>query len=107
MPLGVGGVMGPVFGPVIGGYLALAMGWRWTIWLFTILCSFVLIIMFFLFPETSATNILYNRAKRLRKARLKSQTEADSAHYSLKDSLLVGRAFTITFTEPIFLLVDL
>jgi DHA1 family multidrug resistance protein-like MFS transporter len=106
------GVMGPVFGPIIGGFLAPAMGWRWTIWVFTYLCVFVLVLMFFFFPETSATNILYNRAKRLREAtgnmRLKSQTEVDSAHYSPKDNLLLlGRAFTLTFTEPIVLLVDL
>ncbi|KAK4241660.1 benomyl/methotrexate resistance protein [Achaetomium macrosporum] len=105
------GIMGPVFGPIIGGYLAPVMGWRWTIWVFTFLCCLVLVTMFFLFPETSATNILYNRAKRLRKAtgndRLKSQTEVDSAHYSPKDNLLLlARAFTLTFTEPIILLVD-
>lgn len=106
------GIMGPVFGPIIGGYLAPAMGWRWTIWVFTFLCCLVLVTMFFLFPETSATNILYNRARRLRKAtgndRLKSQTEIDSAHYSPRDNvLLLARAFTLTFTEPIILLVDM
>ncbi|KAH8197358.1 hypothetical protein TruAng_008488 [Truncatella angustata] len=106
------GIMGPVFGPIIGGYLAPAMGWRWTIWAFTLLCIFVLVVMFFFFPETSASNILYNRAKRLRKAtgneRLKSQTEADSAHYSPKDNMfLLARAFTLIFTEPIILFVDL
>ncbi|KAI1200247.1 MFS general substrate transporter [Nemania serpens] len=106
------GVLGPIFGPVIGGYLAPAKGWRWTIWVFTILCSFVLVAMFFLLPETSAGNILYNRAGRLRKAtgkdRLRSQTEVDSAHHGTKDHLmLLARAFTVTFTEPIILFVDL
>lgn len=106
------GVLGPVFGPIIGGYLAPAMGWRWTIWVFTFLCSLTLIIMFFFFPETSASNILYNRAKRLRKTtgnnRLKSQPEIDSAHYTPKDNLiLLGRAFSLIFTEPIVLFMDL
>ncbi|KAH8198336.1 hypothetical protein TruAng_007491 [Truncatella angustata] len=106
------GIMGPVFGPIIGGYLAPSMGWRWTIWVFTFLCTLVLIVMFFLFPETSAANILYKRAKRLRKAtgnsRLKSQTETESVHYSPKDNLLLlGRAFVLTFTEPIILFVDM
>ncbi|KAF4964023.1 hypothetical protein FSARC_8021 [Fusarium sarcochroum] len=105
------GVMGPVFGPIIGGYLAPAMGWRWTIWVFTFLCTLVLMTMFFLFPETNAANILYCRAKRLRKATgndlLRSQTEVDTAHYSPRDNLmLVGRAFTLTFSEPIVLLMD-
>lgn len=106
------GVLGPVFGPVIGGYLAPAMGWRWTIWVFTFLCIAVLVTMFFFLPETSASTILYKRAKRLRAAtgdeRLKSQTEIDTKHHTGKDNLiLLGRAFTITFFEPIVLFVDL
>lgn len=106
------GVFGPVFGPLIGGYLAPAKGWRWTIWLFTCLCSFVLITMFFFFPETSAANILYKRAKRLRRAtgddRLRSQSEIDASHHNFRDDLLVlGRAFTLTFSEPIVFLMDL
>ncbi|KAI1819937.1 MFS general substrate transporter [Xylaria intraflava] len=106
------GILGPVFGPLIGGYLAPAKGWRWTIWVFTIVCSFVVVVFFFLLPETSADNILYKRAKRLRAAtgndRLKSQKEIDSAQHTAKDTLvLLSRAFTLTFTEPIILLVDL
>lgn len=106
------GVLGPVFGPLIGGYLASAMGWRWTIWVFTCLCSLVLIIMFFFFPETSADNILYNRAKRLRKATgnegLRSRTEIDAANHTTRDDLeVLARAFTLTFSEPIVLLMDL
>lgn len=26
------GILGPVFGPIIGGFLAPVKGWRWTIW---------------------------------------------------------------------------
>lgn len=106
------GVCGPVFGPIIGGYLAPAKGWRWTIWCFTWLCSLVLITMFFLFPETSAANILYNRAKRLRiqtgDDRWRSQSEIDSEHHTTKDTLImVSRAFILTFSEPIVLLINL
>ncbi|KAK8006844.1 yippee family protein [Apiospora arundinis] len=106
------GICGPVFGPIIGGYLAPAKGWRWTIWVFTWMCVLVLLTMFFLFPETSAANILYRRARRLRKAtgndRLRSQSEIDAAHHTYKDTLvMLGRAFTLTFREPIIFLVDL
>lgn len=71
-----------------------------------------LIILFFCLPETSAANILHRRAARLRKAtgdeRLRSQSEIDTAHYTTKDRLLVlSRAFTLTFTEPIVFGVDL
>jgi len=106
------GVCGPVFGPIIGGYVATAKGWRWTIWVFTWLCCLVLTILFFLIPETSASNILYHRAKRLRKAtgddRLKSQSEVDTQHHTIRDDLLVlARAFVLTFTEPIIFLMNL
>ncbi|KAK8848421.1 MFS general substrate transporter [Apiospora arundinis] len=106
------GICGPVFGPIIGGYLAPAKGWRWTIWVFTWMCVLVLLTMFFLFPETSAANILYRRARRLRKAtgndRLRSQSEIDATHHTYKDTLvMLGRAFTLTFREPIIFLVDL
>jgi DHA1 family multidrug resistance protein-like MFS transporter len=106
------GVLGPVFGPIIGGFLAPAKGWRWTIWVFTFLCSLVLITMFFLLPETSAPNILYKRAKRLRKAtgnnRLQSQSEIDTANHTARDNLvLLARAFTLTFGEPIVFLMNL
>ncbi|KAI7776239.1 hypothetical protein LA080_005685 [Diaporthe eres] len=106
------GVLGSVFGPVIGGYLAPAMGWRWIIWVLTFLCTAVRFIMFFFLPETSASNILYKRTKRLRAVtgndRIKSQTEVDTTYYTLRDNLLLlERAFTIIFLEPIVLLVDL
>lgn len=106
------GVLGPVFGPLVGGFLAPAMGWRWTVWVFTLLCALVLGGMFFCLPETSAANILYNRARRLRKAtgneRLRSQSEIDGAHHTARDTLvMLARAFTLTFLEPIVLLMDL
>ncbi|KAI1384538.1 benomyl/methotrexate resistance protein [Hypoxylon trugodes] len=106
------GVLGPVFGPIIGGFAAPAKGWRWTIWIFTWLCSLVIILMFFLLPETSAANILYRRAKRLRKLtgdnRFRSQSEIDAANHTIKDHLIVlGRAFTLTFSEPIVFFMDL
>lgn len=72
----------------------------------------MVIMIFFLLPETSAENILYRRAKRLRKAtgneRLKSQSEIAAEHHTMKDHLtILGRAFTLTFTEPIVLSLDL
>ncbi|ROW10299.1 hypothetical protein VMCG_02051 [Cytospora schulzeri] len=113
------GVCGPIFGPLIGGLVAPVKGWAWTIWIYTWMCTFCLILLFFFLPETSAANILHRRAARLRKAtgnerlrsqseRLRSQSEIDTAHHTTKDRLLVlARAFTLTFTEPIVFAVDL
>lgn len=109
---GACGVLGPVLGPLVGGFAAQAEAWRWTIWELTWLCAVVLIILFFLMPETNAANILYRRAKRLRMAtgnsRLKSQSEIDAAEVTVKDHLVVlGRAFALTFTEPTVFFADL
>jgi DHA1 family multidrug resistance protein-like MFS transporter len=106
------GICGPVFGPIIGGFMAPTKGWRWTIWVITWLCSLVLILLFFLLPETSSANILYRRAKRLREATgddsLRSQSEIDAAHQTTRDRMtLLGRAFSLTFSEPIVFSLDL
>jgi MFS transporter, DHA1 family, multidrug resistance protein len=74
--------------------------------------ALTLVVLFFLMPETSAATILYRRAKRLRKTtgddRWRSQSEIDSADYQLRDHLaILGRAFTLTFFEPVVFLLDL
>ena len=106
------GVCGPVFGPIVGGFVATARGWRWTIWVFTWLCAAVAVLFFFTMPETSAANILYRRASRIRKLtgepRYCSQSEMDAANHKVKDHLLtLARAFTLSFSEPIVFLLDL
>jgi len=102
----------PCIGPILGGFVSPAEGWRWNIWMIVWLTSFVLAFMALLNPETSAANILYRRAHRLRKAtgdeRLKSQSEIDVANHTFKDDLAVlSRAFILIFTEPIVFVMDL
>jgi DHA1 family multidrug resistance protein-like MFS transporter len=109
---GAAGVLGPVLGPLVGGFAAQAKGWRWTIWELAWLCTVVLGMLFMLMPETSSSNVLYKRACRLRGAtgdsRFRSQAEVDTAHVKTRDHLIVlGRAFTMTFTEPVVFFVDL
>ena len=63
-------------------------------------------------PETNPANILYRRTQRLRKvtghSMLKSQSEIDAEDVTAKDHLVVlGRAFTLTFSEPVVFFVDL
>jgi DHA1 family multidrug resistance protein-like MFS transporter len=104
---GACGVLGPVFGPLVGGFAAQGKGWRWTIWELAWLCTFVLVVLLFLMPETSSSNILYRRAKRMRKATgdatLRSQSEIDASDVTIKASLLfLARAFTLTVGIPIW-----
>lgn len=107
---GACGILGPVFGPLIGGFAAQAKGWRWTIWELAWLCTVVLITLFFLMPETNPSNILHRRAKRLRKATGDHtlKCESDMKEVSMRDNFVVlGRAFTLTFSEPVIFFVDL
>jgi DHA1 family multidrug resistance protein-like MFS transporter len=109
---GASGVLGPVLGPLVAGYAAEAKGWRWTIWELAWLSGAVLIVLFVLMPETSAANILHRRAKRLRLAtgdsRFQSRSQMEAAGMSWRHhAVVLGRAFTMTFTEPVVFFVDM
>ncbi|KAI5475408.1 MFS transporter, DHA1 family, multidrug resistance protein [Pseudohyphozyma bogoriensis] len=83
----VGAVLGPVFGPVIGGFAAMNNGWRWPFFELLWISGFALLVLFFCLPETLDDKILYHRAKRLRKVtgneKLKAQCELDDTGESL------------------------
>jgi MFS family permease len=59
--------VGPVLGPIVGGYVIETVGWRWTIWILMIFSFCVWILQWFA-PETYSPYILYRKAKRLQKA---------------------------------------
>ncbi|CDR88988.1 related to FLR1-Putative H+ antiporter involved in multidrug resistance [Sporisorium scitamineum] len=85
----VGAVCGPVLGPVIGGFSAMNLGWRWPLWLLTILSGVTTIILSLFLPETFEGYILLQRAKRLRKltgnSRLVAQSELDQKATTITD----------------------
>ncbi|TVY14273.1 Efflux pump radE [Lachnellula arida] len=56
-----------VVGPVAGGYLSEAKGWRWVFWVLAMLSGFCTILCFFFMRETYAPTILSRKAARLRK----------------------------------------
>ncbi|GAA5897660.1 hypothetical protein JCM6882_000062 [Rhodosporidiobolus microsporus] len=63
----VGAVCGPILGPVVGGFAAQHMNWKWTILELLWLAGFGLAIFVFFLPETYSPTILKRRAERLRK----------------------------------------
>ncbi|KAG5363212.1 Caffeine resistance protein 5 [Yarrowia sp. B02] len=102
----ISGICGPVFGPVIGGVFAQVLDWRWTFWVLTMISGLCLAVLFFFFPETSAANILYRRARRLQKLTGKKYTTAAKEEWAQKKFSTVAydillRPILITFTEPI------
>lgn len=58
--------IGPAIGPLAGGFLSDAVGWRWLYWLTLILSGIVWALISFTVPETYAPTILARRAKKLR-----------------------------------------
>lgn len=59
--------IGPCVGPIIGGFLTEAKGWRWNFWLVAILAGAFTIASMILMSETSAPVILERKTRRLRK----------------------------------------
>jgi MFS family permease len=116
----IGPMNGPVTGPLIGGFAAEYLGWRWTNWL-VLIFSAVGWIMCACIKETYAPIILQKKAAKMRKEtgddRWWSRYDQNSTgkHYAIFDkassanSTLVteilkvnlSRPFVLTFTEPI------
>ncbi|KAK0239352.1 major facilitator superfamily domain-containing protein [Armillaria nabsnona] len=108
----LGGVAGPIIGPVIGGFAAQANGWRWPQYELLWIVSFSLVFLLLLLPETYGPTILLKRARRLRKLtgneQLRSQSEKDSEGESfaavMKEALI--RPFILA-KEPVLMFANL
>ncbi|KAL4913768.1 major facilitator superfamily domain-containing protein [Aspergillus aurantiobrunneus] len=61
----LGILLGPVIGPVAGGYLVAAKGWRWVFWILTIMGGASTIISLFFLCETYPTVLLERKTQRL------------------------------------------
>ncbi|KAL5000556.1 major facilitator superfamily domain-containing protein [Aspergillus recurvatus] len=64
---GASTVFGPALAPVVANFSAPAKNWHWVSWEMLWLSAPVFLIWFFSVPETSASTILYYRARRLRR----------------------------------------
>ncbi|RDW84953.1 putative benomyl resistance protein-1 [Coleophoma cylindrospora] len=100
----IGPMNGPVTGPLIGGFAAEYLGWRWTNWIVLILsgvgwaaCSCL--------KETYAPAILKKKAAKMRKDTGDDRwwCRYDQQKLSVGEILKVNlsRPFVLTFTEPI------
>ncbi|GAA5873184.1 hypothetical protein JCM16303_006964 [Sporobolomyces ruberrimus] len=81
-------VLGPISGPLIGGFAAQANGWKWTFYELLWISAFAFIVLFLVLPETYEDTILLRRAQRLRKLtgndRIKAPSElGKNAHESV------------------------
>jgi MFS transporter, DHA1 family, multidrug resistance protein len=95
--------IGPAMGPVTSGFLQMTETWRWTfyqlIWL-----SFGTLVLLFTIPETLPSMVLYNKAKRIRRAKVPG-FENVQAPVEVEDRTLAG-IFKIALTRPWIIMFD-
>ncbi|KAJ3961123.1 GTPase-activating protein [Colletotrichum tropicale] len=109
----IAAVCGPTMGPVISGFAVDANGWTWTILELIWIGGFTFILLFVFLPETSSSNILFRRTRRIRKLtgndKLISRGELMAETMTRRDvvQMLLVRPFTLNFTEPMVFLLNL
>ena len=58
-------LIGPTFGPAIGGYISQNAGWQWTYWFVAIVSAVVELLLLIFLRETYAVKLLDTKARRL------------------------------------------
>src|SRR5256885_7454511 len=102
---------GPTIGPLVGGFLSDAAGWRWLYWIQLIFSGVACLLMTFTVPETSAPTILSRRAVKLRQkkndARFTTEKELDQRSLSQKLKIFFIRPLQLLTREPIVMSIAL
>jgi len=103
--------MGPAVGPIVGGFLGDAGGWRWVAALIAIFCGLLTILGILVIPETYAPVLLRQRANRLSKATGKVYRTYQEKDKKVEIKQLfktaLGRPWVLLFKEPIVFLLSL
>lgn len=105
--------MGPIFGPIVGGFVGESplVSWRWCEWITLIISGLVLSLIIFLQPETYAPTLLKWKATRLRQLtgddRYKAEIEIRYVSFFQRLGTALYRPFVLTFSEPIIILIAL
>lgn len=94
---------GPAIGPLLGTKAVEKLNWHWPLWQIAVMGGSVLFMMCFL-PETSSSNILLRRARRLRKVtgneNLIAQCELTPMKMSTHISQSLIRPMEIAIKDP-------
>lgn len=103
--------IGPAVGPLVGGFLSDAAGWRWLYWIHLILAFVVWVLITFTVPETYAPTILAKRAKKLRKEtgdmNHVTEEDIDKRPFGERMRIFMIRPFQLLFGELIVFLISL
>lgn len=102
--------IGPAIGPLVGGFLSDAAGWRWLYWIQLILAGIVWVLITFTVPETYAPTILAKRAKKMRAstndATHVTEQDLDERPFTERLWIFLVRPVQLLFLEPIVFLVS-
>lgn len=103
--------VGPAIGPLVGGFLSDAAGWRWLYWIQLILSGATWLVITFTVPETFAPTLLSRRAVKLRKekndSRFTTQKELDSRPMGQQLEIFLIRPLQLLTREPIVMCIAL
>ncbi|KAI1465058.1 MFS general substrate transporter [Daldinia caldariorum] len=104
--------LGPSIGPIAGGFLGTAGGWRWVEGLMAAYTGLLWFICTFLVPETYAPILLRRRAEKLSKLTGKvyvSKLDAGKPKKTVSQEFKISlsRPWILLFREPIVLLTSL
>ncbi|KAK1477611.1 major facilitator superfamily transporter [Colletotrichum tamarilloi] len=103
--------IGPAIGPLVGGFLSDAAGWRWLYWIQLIMAFVVWVLISFTVPETYAPTILARRAAKMRKetgdATHVTEQDIDMRPFSERLGIFLIRPFQLLFGELIVFLISI
>lgn len=100
----IGPTNGPVYGPILGGFVFQYLGWRWTNWIVLIIGVLVLALIASV-KETYAPVILKRRARRKRKETQEPKWWTrydDGVGFTSSLKINLKRPFVMLLTEPIW-----
>ena len=96
-------LLGTAVGPIVGGVVTQALGWRWLFWVVSIFAGCITVAGFFFLPETYAPILLTRKAKSLRKTTNREYyTDFERSTKGLRAKLQVSmlRPFRMLLTQP-------
>lgn len=103
--------IGPAIGPLVGGFLADNLGWRWLYWMQLILSGVAWVLITLTVPETYAPTLLSRRAKKMRtstgESKFVTEAELDTRPFGQRMKLFLIRPLQLLFLEPIVLFISL
>jgi MFS family permease len=103
-------LIGPCIGPIAGGHLGNAAGWRWVFWLLAIASGVGTIFGFIVQVETYEPVLLEQKTRRLRKSLNRPDLYhgfSDDLSWRLRMSRAIARPLKLLCTSPIVLLTSL